>query len=110
MRTYRLNYKRHEVYLPVLLRHKTVVYPGLSLNTPFFVKQKSKDSWSVEIQKPNPWDPFSFRKSLKQALKVLSAIFLLVCFVCLKKSTCETRKKVFYFTSKVLFVLEIIKF
>ena len=33
-------------------------------------------------------------------LKVVSATFLLVCFVCLKKSTCETRKNVFYFTSK----------
>ena len=35
---------------------------------------------------------------------------LLVCFVCLKESTCETRKNVFYFTSKAFFVLEIIKF
>ena len=43
-------------------------------------------------------------------LKVVSAIFLLVCFVCLIESTCETRKKVFHFTSKALFVLEIIKF
>ena len=43
-------------------------------------------------------------------LKVVSATFLLVCFVCLKESTCETRKNVFSFTSKALFVLEIIKF
>ena len=43
-------------------------------------------------------------------LKVVSATFLLVCFVCLKESICETRKNVFYFTSKALFVLEIIKF
>ena len=43
-------------------------------------------------------------------LKVVSATFLLVSFLCLKESTCETRKKVFYFTSKALFVLEIIKF
>ena len=43
-------------------------------------------------------------------LKVVSATFLLVCFVCLKESTCETRKNDFYFTSKALFVLEIIKF
>ena len=43
-------------------------------------------------------------------LKVVSVIFLLVCFVCLKESTCETRKNGFYFTSKALFVLEIIKF
>ena len=31
-------------------------------------------------------------------LKVVPATFLLVCFVCLKSSTCETRKNVFYFT------------
>ena len=43
-------------------------------------------------------------------LKVVSATFLLVCFVCLKESTCETRKNVFSFTSKALFVLEIIIF
>ena len=33
-------------------------------------------------------------------LKVVSAAFLLVCFVCLKESTFETRKNAFYFTSK----------
>ena len=43
-------------------------------------------------------------------LKVVSATFLLVCFVCLKESTCETRKNAFYFTSKAVLVLEIIKF
>ena len=42
------------------------------------------------------------------SLKVVSATFLLVCFVFLKKSTCETRKNIFHFTSKTLFVLEII--
>ena len=42
-------------------------------------------------------------------LKVVSATFLLVCFVSLKERNCETRKNVFYFTSKALFVLEIIK-
>ena len=43
-------------------------------------------------------------------LKVVSTTFLLVCFVCLKENTCETKKNVFYFTSKALFVLDIIKF
>ena len=47
---------------------------------------------------------------ISQDLKVVSATFLLVCFVCLKESTCETRKNAFYFTSKALLVLEIIKF
>ena len=42
-------------------------------------------------------------------LKVVSATFLLVCFVCLRKSTCETRKNVFYFTSKAPLISEIIK-
>ena len=43
-------------------------------------------------------------------LKVMSATFLLVCFVCLKESTFETRKNVFYFTLEALYVLEIIRF
>ena len=43
-------------------------------------------------------------------LKVVSATFLLICFGCIKESTLKTRKNIFYFTSKALFVLEIIKF
>ena len=43
-------------------------------------------------------------------LKVVSATFLLVCFLHLKESTCEKRKNVFYCTLKALFVLEIITF
>ena len=43
------------------------------------------------------------------SLKVVPAMFLLVCFVCLKESTCETRRMFFYFTLKASFVLEIIK-
>ena len=39
-------------------------------------------------------------------LKVMSTTFLLVCFLCLKESTCETRKNVFYLNSKALFILE----
>ena len=45
-----------------------------------------------------------------QDLKVVSTAFLLVCFLHLKESTFETRKNVVYFTSKALFILEIIKF
>ena len=44
------------------------------------------------------------------SLKVVSATFLLVCFVYLKERTCETRKNVFSFTWKALFVLKLIKF
>ena len=43
-------------------------------------------------------------------LKVVSDTFLVVCFLSLKESTCETRKNVFYFTSKAFFVLDKIKF
>ena len=43
-------------------------------------------------------------------LKVVSAIFVLVCFLSLNESTSQTRKKAFYFTSRALFVLEKITF
>ena len=43
-------------------------------------------------------------------LKVVSTIFLLVCFSSLKESTCGIRKSIFYFISKTLFVLKKIKF
>ena len=51
-----------------------------------------------------------FENFRKMCLKVVSATFLLVCFLSPKKSTCKARKNVFYFTSKALFVLEIIRF
>ena len=55
-------------------------------------------------------DIFSFSPAKpKDCLKVVSTTFLLVCFLSLKESTCKTRKNVFYFTSKALFVLETIK-
>ena len=43
-------------------------------------------------------------------LKVESASFLLVCIVSLKESTCAMRKNVFHFTSKTLFVLQVLNF
>ena len=43
-------------------------------------------------------------------LKVMSASFLLVCFLSLNESTCQIGKNVFYFTSKAPFVFEKIKF
>ena len=60
----------------------------------------------------NSEHPESLKTSIpySQALKVVSATILLVCFACLKESTCETRKNAFYFTSKALLVLEIINF
>ena len=59
------------------------------------------------------WTLTNIKNILQQhwiMLKVVSATFLLVCFVYLKESTREARKNVFYFTLKALFVLEIIKF
>ena len=55
----------------------------------------------------------SIRRDMNSAfwkLKVVSAKFLLVCFLILNESTCQTRKNAFHFTSKALFVLEKIKF
>ena len=44
------------------------------------------------------------------SLNAVSATFLLVSFLSLNESTYQTRKSVFYFTSKALSVLEKIKF
>ena len=49
-------------------------------------------------------------KRLFLLLKVVSATLLLVYFLHLKESTCETKRNVFYFISKALFILEKIKF
>ena len=53
---------------------------------------------------------FTIKPCSYQSLKVVFAKFFLVGFLSLKESTCETKKNVFYFTSKALFVLEKIKF
>ena len=45
-----------------------------------------------------------------KTLKVVSATFLLVCFLSLKESICKTWKNVSYFISKAFFDLEKIKF
>ena len=51
-----------------------------------------------------------WHKLVTDILKVVSATFLLVCFTCLKESTCEARKNIFYVTLKALLVLEITNF
>ena len=59
------------------------------------------------------WDMSKYKAihKMKNAdLKVVSATFLLVCFLSLNETTYQTKKDVFYFTSKALFVLEKIKF
>ena len=65
----------------------------------------------VERQKP----PFYTTKAfmtlylILEHLLVVSTTFLLVCFLSQKQSTCETRKSVFYFSSKAFFVFKKIK-
>ena len=51
-----------------------------------------------------------YKNRLNNNLKVVSATFVLVCFLSLNKSTLETRKKKFYFIFKALIVLEKTKF
>ena len=46
---------------------------------------------------------------IREEFEVLSTTFLIVCFLYLKGSTFETRKNVFYSTSKAAFVLEILR-
>ena len=64
----------------------------------------------MEIFKQGLFLMWSIKDGGRGSLKIVFATFLLVCFESLKESTCETRENVFYFTSKALFVLEIIKF
>ena len=63
---------------------------------------KNKRAFKVKLKNNKSMSDTTF--------KGVSATFLLVCFVYLNKSTCETKKNVIYFTSKVLSVFEIIKF
>ena len=75
------------------------------------VKCKYYDLEEVQSMKiPNKNSCLSLFHINTYSLKVVSTTFLLVCFVCLKESTCEIRKNVFYFTSKALFILEISKY
>ena len=51
-----------------------------------------------------------FKIQVSYILKVVSATFVLVYFLNLNESTCQTKKNVFYFSSKAFFVLEKINF
>ena len=83
------------------------IRPLIFLWTPKgFISPESFLNFFLNLYIP-PW----LRKSFKFiVLNGVSATFLLICFLHLKESTCEARKNVFYFTSKVLFVFEINKF
>ena len=63
-------------------------------------------------EKKNERETNPYMESLgikSSCLKVALTTFLLVSFLSLNESTCETRKNPFYSTSKDLFVLEKIK-
>ena len=78
---------------------------------PIFFSHKENIHSAIEHRQNLSRTVFRFEfQDVAYSLKVASTTFLLVCFVYLKKRSCETRKNVFYFPSKALFVLEIINF
>ena len=73
----------------------------------------SEETKILEFNQCYKYDKVSFimiYDVCRSCLKVMSAAFLLVCFACLKESTCKTRKSVIYFTPKALFILLVMKF
>ena len=67
----------------------------------------TKFNWDLKLEKNLNW--IVYDKICSEALKVVSTTFLLVCFLNLKESTCETRKCVFYYTLKATVILDKIK-
>ena len=74
--------------------------------------QERKDK--IEVQGWNVWKVVDFSAhsrsknvvsaltlNIRILLKVVSATFLLICFVCLKETICETRKNVFFLLWKL---------
>ena len=79
---------------PATLLKKRLWHRCLPLNFAKFLRTSFLQSTSRQLLlvfKAN-------NKENKTKLKVVSATFLQVCFVCLKESTSEARKNVFYFT------------
>ena len=68
-----------------------------------------KTAWEHTIQMFKKFGLVLLEQCVTIAIRI-AIVSLLVCFVCLKESTCGTSKNVFYFTSKAFFILEIIKF
>ena len=66
--------------------------------------------YGFDIEALKPIHDYLANRKQSFKLKLVSATFLLVCFLSLKESTCQTRKNVFYFTSKAPFVVGKIKF
>ena len=81
--------------------HKQTFWEIFHIKTNWLIVSLSNNKTPLKMILPQPNE---------KALKIVSTTFLLVCFVSLKEGTCETKKNVFYFTSKAIFVLEIIKF
>ena len=71
-----------------------------------YIRHLMRDSQQKKA-KSEAFDELS--ESTGFSLKVVSTTFLLVCFVYLKESTCQTSKNT-YFTLKAPLVFEIIKF
>ena len=74
----------------------------IMLMWPFTIFQSRIPKWLLSNSKAINRYEGTKRRQIVPILKVVSATFLLVYFVCLKKSACKTRKNVFYFTSKAL--------
>ena len=109
--------------------HKSIAFQTDSSNTKSGKLQKIRESQKMFIFRGGWGRSFSYEGEVRKlffpggrggnflgwgwypsAHYVVSATFVLVCFLSLNESTCQTRKNGFYFTSKALFVLEKIKF
>ena len=66
--------------------------------------------YGFDIDALKPIQDYLANRKQSFKLKLVSATFLLICFLSLKESTCQTRNNVFYFTSKAPFVVGKIKF
>ena len=70
---------------------------------------ESKTVHKDEVDRRKRSKTLSDEKAVEN-LKVVSATFVLVCFLSLNETTFQIWKNAFYFTSKALFVLKKIKF
>ena len=99
--------------LVFVLENSDHVVVSLSIGFPSYSQLDAPFHHIVYYYSCTDWDDLRdhFRDVLwEDIFKGCVRYILLVCFFSLKESTCETRKNVFYFTSRVLFVLEKIKF
>ena len=88
---------------------KVILYPEVMCFLIYWTVKTKQNIFSSAIS-PDKKDEYIREQVYSLALKVVSATFLLVCFLSLKQNTCKTRKSIFYFISKALFILEKINF